>query len=267
LAFHSDGAIAWVTPIEVPGCYVSDPEGATTIVVEGGIARIGVGPYQALVAAADGRLDLAACGRLLVSPSGDVALMAASGSEPNPPTNYTDGQGVRHRVEDLRTATDAMALVADGREMLAVIDAENSMVLMDPATGEDVWRRPESLSAQSAFEGSDATRIYVGSVNGLKAVNLTDGTVAWTWRPPIGVAYRAADVVNGGEIVVFTSSAMSGIDPSSGAEAWKIPSNANGAWYWSPRQGEDAAHPTVVALGPARNVLTRLDLPPTAKLP
>jgi hypothetical protein len=269
LAYRADGSLAWETPIRADGCYVSDPAASSSVVITEGVARIGIGPYQGLVDLDTGRLGLAVCGRLMVASSGDVAVLAANGAEPEPPATYTDAAGTERRVADLRDAVDAVAGEFAGRSVTAVISEDDVLWLADAASGEELWRQGESLSAQSAFQGIDADRVYLGSVNGIKAVNLADGSVAWTWRPPIGVAFRAADVPAGGAVVAFTSSAITGIDPATGFEVWKIDENPHGAWYWEPgagggagdRAGGEHDGATVVALGPARSVVSRLDIP------
>ncbi len=258
--FDDGGILRWDSLVSVDGCFATGPAAAEVSVV-GDVARIGVGAVQALVAIGDGTVALQLCGRTALADSGAVAVLAAGGGEPTPPSSYTDPAGVVHPVLDLRTAGDALPVTAQGRSSFAVIDAEDHLALVDADSGAQTWRQTETLSGSSLFQGADDERVYVGSVNGLRAVTLVDGATAWTWRPGMGVAYRAATPTPGG-VLAFSSSGVWGLHPRTGATLWAVDGYPEAAFYWSPRAAADAGGATtVVVLGPTRDHLGRLDIP------
>jgi len=132
---------------------------------------------------------------------------------------------------------------------------------VDAESGEEKWKQAEKLSGSSLFQGSDDNQVYLGSVNGIKAVGLTMGTTAWTWMPGMEVAYRTASVTPGGVVLAMSSSGIVGLDPVNGEVLWTIDGFSQAGWYWFPATAEVPGHTTVVAIGPARDHLTRLDIP------
>lgn len=260
-AFDANGEMLWDTSVSIDGCFAADPESTTLVSVVGDVAKVGVGAFQALVDVADGEVEVKACGRTAMAASGALAVLASGGGEPEPPTSYTDAAGATHKVWDFRTAGDVVALTFEGRSYFAVIDAENYLSLVDAESGEEKWKQAEKLSGSSLFQGSDDNQVYLGSVNGIKAVGLTMGTTAWTWMPGMEVAYRTASVTPGGVVLAMSSSGIVGLDPVNGEVLWTIDGFSQAGWYWFPATAEVPGHTTVVAIGPARDHLTRLDIP------
>lgn len=125
---------------------------------------------------------------------------------------------------DVSSAGQVSVLLADDREV--VLTAGQQMVAVDTATGQQKWSAPINGYASDAttVAVTDGTRIIGADASGgLRALNLTDGTAAWTLSPgDIGAgggesgAARAQTLALGDTLVTLTADQITVFAPTGG---------------------------------------------------
>jgi outer membrane protein assembly factor BamB len=255
-----DGEERWAAPISIDGCMAEDPAATSQVVIADGVAKIGVGSYQALLSMDYGALLAAASGRTALAPGGAVGVVRASASLPAPTaTSYPGLDGAARAVCDLGSAEDALGVAVDGADAFAVVGEDSHLRLVGASGCADLWVQEDALPS-TQIAGADAERVYLNAVAGLTAVDLRTGAVAWRWKPAVGESYRAAAVVEGGPVVALSGAAVTALNPTAGVPEWAIPDERQGAWYWTPPARPGQAARTLVLIGPGRGVLTRADV-------
>jgi outer membrane protein assembly factor BamB len=260
-AFSPGGTERWSRPVVIDGCYVENPEYQVEIRQVDGEARIALAAYQFAVSLADGQVLVEACGMAAFTPDGAMVVGQIYGDEPAPPGRYTGAAGTERLVMDAGMALQVVAFAAGGREFWAVIDDAEHLRLYHAETGQLAWELDWQYGRVQTW---DQANLYASSRQGLRAVALDTGDIAWTWAGEAGMAVRTAVLTRDGGLVVATSSGVSGLDPATGAELWAIKDPALAGWYWSPSGADPEAAKAgnvVGYIGVEHTAFARVDAP------
>jgi eukaryotic-like serine/threonine-protein kinase len=142
------------------------------------------------------------------------------------------GQQLWRDARDAPPVTVAVASVGKTQAVVSTTgrDADTSKVVaVDAATGEELWPAPARLKDVSRTGVTvDDGRAFVGDESGnVYAIDLADGTIAWTGRTP---GKLAGPVVVGDGVVVAIAAATDrnrsttvvGFDETTGDQSWSV---------------------------------------------
>jgi outer membrane protein assembly factor BamB len=142
------------------------------------------------------------------------------------------GEQLWRDARDAPPVTVAVATVGKTQAVISTTGREaetSTVVAVDAATGKDVWPAPATLKDVSRTGITvDGARAFVGDESGnVYAIDLADGTIAWTGRTP---GKLAGPVVVGGGVVVAIAAATDtnrsttivGFDETTGDESWSV---------------------------------------------
>jgi hypothetical protein len=260
-AFAADGRERWSKEVAAQGCDVDSPEYQADVEVNGSEARIALAAYRLAVDLETGRVLIAACGLAAFTPSGAMAVAQVHGDEPAPPASYAGADGESRRVLNAGLAAQVVGFAAGGREYWAVIDTVERLRLYDAASGAQLWELSWQYGRVQTWDG---TRLYATSRQGLRAVDLDSGHIAWTFAGEPGMSVRSALMTQDAGLVVATSSGVSGLDPAGGVERWAVADPYLAGWYWTPAGITPEAARTTDTVGfidTEHGTFTRLDAP------
>jgi outer membrane protein assembly factor BamB len=158
---------------------------------------------------------VAASGRAFVlGPSGHVTAVSLAGG-----TSWR----VSIRPKDIDEPATTGGVATDGARVYAAT-AYSQLVALDADSGAVVWEGKLPEPARSAPTVADGKVFVVTQASTVVALNVADGSEAWTWRgtPEIGNLLSSANpAVSGGIVVVpFTSGELVALEVKTGKPLW-----------------------------------------------
>jgi outer membrane protein assembly factor BamB len=108
------------------------------------------------------------------------------------------------------------------RYLSTYVRLHRPIVRFVPATNSIAWRTADTYIAWPAVRG-DLVFTARNSPMRLDAINISDGSVAWSWTPPDGIEFVANIVVTENVLFVSTNTTTYGIDLATRAVVWTYP--------------------------------------------